>query len=285
MTTETSTQAGLPAAQTTRRAQPSRIARILLGLGAAGLVVAGAVGSASAASPTPSTRPAAESVHRFCSAEWLALAANRTVETLRAVGNCEIDRRIFTLDQLDARVAAAPQFTDLHKEQLRKVNNVNPASYEAEKAGLRELRAKINAETDLQKLRGLIADIAEDFRVYVLVVPKTHLVGGADAADKAVDRLTQLATRLQELIDKAKGNGKDVRNAQALLDDMKSKTSRADGLVSPVVGTIMPLSPADWNNGTAGPALGAARNTLHQVRELLAAARSDAKQIIDLLKT
>lgn len=264
--------------------RPSRMVRILLGLGAAGLIVAGAVGSASAASPAPSTRPAAEGTHRFCAAEWLALTANRTVETLRAVGDCEINRRLETLAHLDSRVAAAPQFTDLHKDQLRKVNNVNPASYEAERTGLRALKGQIATETDLAVLRGLIADIAEDFRVYLLVVPKTHLVGATDAADKAADRLTQLASRLQELIDKAKGNGKDVKDAQALLDEMKRKTSQADAIIAPVVGSIMPLSPADWNNGTAGPALRAARERIQQVRDLLAAARSDARQIIDLLK-
>ncbi len=284
MTIEKPTPTGRAGATPPRSAQPSRMARILLGLGAAGLIVAGAVGTASAASPAPSTRPVAEGTHRFCPAEWLALRANQTVETLRAVGDCEINRRLATLAQLDSRVAAAPQFTDLHKDQLRKVNNVNPASYEAERAGLRALKGKIDTETDLAVLRGLIADIAEDFRVYVLVVPKTHLVGGADAADKAADRLAPLATRLQELIDKAKGNGKDVKNAQALLDDMKRKTSQADGIIAPVVGSIMPLSPADWNNGTAGPALRAAREKIHQARELLAAARSDARQIIDLLK-
>ena len=283
--TQVSTSGGAPADATgsPRAARSSRIVRMLLSLGAAGLIVAGVVGTATAASPAPSSRPGGET-HRFCAAEWAAASANRTVETLRAVGNCEVDRRLVTLDQLDARVAAAPQFSDLHEAQLRKINNVNPASYEAEKAGLRELRGKINSETDLQKLRGLIADIAEEFRVYVLVVPKTHLVGGADAADKAAGRLTQLAVKLQELIDRAKGNGKDVKDAQALLDNMQRKTSQADAIVSPIADRIMPLSPADWNNGAAGPALGAARQSITQARELLRGARADAKQIIELVR-
>ena len=286
MTTESTSQTSTPSRRPPRR---STILRAVLGACITGLILAGAVGSASAASPSPSAasasaRPAADGTHRFCSAQWLALAANRTVETLRAVGDCEIDRRLETLAQLDTRVAGAPQFTDLHKDQLRKVNNVNPASYEAERSGLRALKAKIDAETDLQKLREDIGDIAEDFRVYLLVVPKTHLVGGADAADKAAERLTQLASRLQELIDKAKGNGKDIKNAQALLDDLKSKTAQADTLVSPVAAAIMPLSPADWNGGTAGPALDAARGKLRQARDLLAAARADARQIIEIVK-
>jgi len=262
-----------------RRRRVSRTARILVSLAAVALIAVAAVGTSTAAES-----PASGERHRFCADEWLAATANRTVATLRAVGDCEIARRIVTLDALDARVAGADAFTDLHKDQLRKVNNVNPASYAAEKTGLLALKAKIDGETDLAALRADIARIAEDFRVYVLVVPKTHLVGGSDATDKAIDRLATLATRLQSLIDAAAARGKDVTAAQAALNDMKAKTNQADALVTPVVGTIMPLSPAAWNAGTAGPALGSARTTIQQARELLRTARADARTVIELLK-
>jgi hypothetical protein len=47
----------------------------------------------------------------------------------------------------------------------------------------------------------------------------------------------------------------------------------------------MPLSPKDWNDGKAGPALGAARSTLHEARDLLRIARADAHKIIDILRS
>jgi hypothetical protein len=250
----------------------------------AGLMTAASITSAAAASPSPD-RAALGDHHRFCAAEWRAAAANPSVETYRAVGDCEIRRRIVTLDALDERVAASLVITAVHKEQLRKRNDVNPASYEVQRAGLLELKRRIDAESDLRALRGLIADIAEEFRVYLLVVPKTYLVGGADATDKATARLTELATKLQGLIDRAKAAGKDVSRAQALLDDMEAKTGQAEALIDPVVGSIMPLSPADWNDGVAGPALRAARDKIQDARELLRGARANAKEIVEILRS
>jgi len=276
--TSTATTAGRPGI-----ARPSRTSRILLALAAVGLIAAGTVGTVAAASPAPARAGSGE-LHRFCAVEWLALGANRTVETLRAVGDCEIGRRITTLNDLDARVAAAPQISDLHKTQLRNVNNVNPASFAAEKTGLTALKAKIDGETDLKALHDDIAKIAEDFRVYLLVVPKTHLVGGADALDKATDRLHELEGKLQGMIDKAAAGGKDVSQATTLLNDMKSKTSQADTLISGVADSIMGISPAGYNAGPGKTALEAARTKVQQARDLVQGARTDAKQIIDLLK-
>jgi hypothetical protein len=260
--------------------RPAR--RLLLAVTAATLAAVTSAGAVLAASPGPAAANT-DTRHRFCAEEWRAALGGPTVETLRAVGNCEIDRRMVTLDTLDKRVAASSIFTDLHKDQLRMVNDVNPASYEAERQGLRALRAKINDETDLKKLRELIADIAEEFRVYLLVVPKTFLVGGADATDKTVDRFGALASKLEALIDRADKAGKDVAEARRLLEDLRAKTRQAGALVDPVAGRLMPLSPSDWNEGKAGPAFGAARATLHDARELLRAARADARQIIELL--
>jgi hypothetical protein len=257
--------------------------RGLIVLMGAGLIAAGSIGTAFAAEPTPTTAATTDR-HRFCAEQWEAARANPSVETLRAVGDCEIRRRIATLDTLDARVASSAVITPLHKDQLRKRNDVNPASYEVQRAGLLELKRRIDAETDITALRALIADIAEDFRVYLLVVPKTFLVAGADATDKAAARLTELATKLQGLIERAQAAGKDVTRAQALLEDMKAKTGQADALIDPVVGRIMPLSPADWNAGTAGPVLRAARATIQDARELLRIARADARLIIEILR-
>jgi hypothetical protein len=263
---------------------PTARTRRTAGLLAAGtLVTALATGTASAASPAPSpaTRDAA---HRYCAEQWTAAIADRTVATLRALGDCEVDRRLATLETLDTRVADSRVFTDRHKDQLRNANDMNPASYETERTGLRALRSKIDAETDLAALRGLIGDIAQDFRVYLLVVPKTHLVGGGDAVDKASDHFDQLAQRLAAAIDKADAAGKDVAEARRLLDDLKAKVRQADAEASPVAARIMPLSPDDWNSGKAGPVLAAARDSLRDARDLLRASRADARQIIEILK-
>ena len=92
-----------------------------------------------------------------------------------------------------------------------------------------------------------------------------------------------LASELQNLINLAKADGKDVTEAQAKLDDLNAKVGQANGLITPSPGSVLPLSPADWNSGAAKPVLQAARQSLHQARGLLVDARQDAHQIIVLL--
>jgi hypothetical protein len=259
----------------------SRLAGALLAVGAVSVLVAGAVGSVSAASPEP---PAAGERHRFCAEEWRAALADPSVETLRAVGDCEIERRLVTLDQLDVRVESAPQLTELHKHQLQDENDVNPASYDAVRTGLRELKAEIDSETDLRALRAGIASIATDFRVYLLVVPKTHLVGGADAVDRATVKLGQLAHRLTDGIETAEAAGHDMSEARGLLSELERKTAEAASLVSGMADRLMPISPADYNAGPGKAALESARSDLRAARDLVRGARADARQIVEILK-
>lgn len=262
--------------QATRR---SWTRRSLLAVAAVAMLSAATIGVTSAASPAP-TDPAA---HRFCTSQWRALQTDRTVASLRAVGDCEIDRRLATLTQLDARVAAARSITQTHASQLRIGNAVNPASYEAESAGLTSLKGVIDGETDVSVLRDDIRRIAEDYRVYLLVVPKTHLVAGADALAAAAAKLDDVAGRLGDLIERARARGKDVSQAAALLDDLKRTTGQASSLVSGLADALLPISPADYNAGPGKAALDTA-TSLNQGRELITDARQDARQILELLR-
>jgi hypothetical protein len=259
------------------------IARSIVSLGAAGLLVAASFASVNAASPSTSSSTAAAAGHRFCIPEWTAAIAQPRVDRLRAAGDCEINRRFVTLDSLTHLVNTSDVLTSEHKIDLRDVNSTNPASFAVTRSGLTALKASIDTDTTVAALRTDLAKIAPDYRVYLLVVPKTYLVSASDAVEKASARFGPLAGELQNLIDLAKAAGKDVTAAQAALDDLKAKVSQANGLIGPVAGTLLPLSPSDWNDGTAKPIMSAARTTIHQSRDLLAAAGKDAHKVIVLL--
>ncbi|HLY13964.1 MAG TPA: hypothetical protein VKR24_06405 [Candidatus Limnocylindrales bacterium] len=262
-----------------------RLGRVTLALGAAGLLAIGSLGSVYAADPTTSTNSTtAAAVHHFCIPEWAAVVAHPgNVDILRAAGDCEINRRFVTLDGLTYLVNHSDVLTADHKTDLLTGGGVNPASFEWEHAGLTTLKVSIDADTTIATLRTDIAKIAPDYRVYLLVVPKTHIVAAADGAAKVSAKFGPLATELQNLINQAKADGKDVTAAQAKLDDLNAKVGQANGLIAPVAGTVLPLSPADWNSGAAKPVFQAARTSLHQARGLLVDARQDAHQIIVLL--
>jgi hypothetical protein len=260
------------------------LGRAAVALGAAGLLAVGSFSPVYAADPTAATNSTtAAAAHRFCIPQWASAIATPGIDKLRAVGDCEINRRFVTLDGLTYLVNHSDALTANHKIDLRDVNSVNPASFAAERAGLTTLKGQIDSDTTLAALRADVGKIAPDYRVYLLVVPKTHLVVAADATEKASARFGPLSTELQNLINEVKAGGKNVDAAQAKLDDMNAKVAQANGLIAPVAGSILGLSPADWNNGTAGPALKSARQTIHQTRTLLVDARQDAHQVIVLL--
>jgi hypothetical protein len=261
-----------------------RLGRATFALGAAGLLAIGSFSSVLAAEPSPITNStAAPAVHHFCIPEWAAVTASPSVDTLRAAGDCEINRRFVTLDGLTYLVNNSDVLTADHMTDLRDMNSVNPASFAAERTGLVALKREIDSDGTVAALRLDVGKIAPDYRVYLLAVPKTHLVSAADATGKASAKFGPLAAELQNLINQAQADGIDVTAAQAKLADLNAKVAQANGLIAPVADSILPLSPTDWNNGTAGPILKSAGETIQQARTLLVGARQDAHQMIVLL--
>jgi hypothetical protein len=65
---------------------------------------------------------------------------------------------------------------------------------------------------------------------------------------------------------------------------MNAAVTAAVGLASPLPAALLPLTPAQYNGGTAGPILANARTALGKARDDLKAAVADAKACRDALK-
>jgi hypothetical protein len=252
--------------------------RILASIAIGGLLTIGSVApvfAASAAAPlTPEV--GAPGGSRPCADEWAA-AKDNSIGHLRRLGDCEIDRRIDTITRLQSRVANAESLTGPDRAALH-------SQLTADTRGLTVLRGKIDGETDVDALRADLRKIVTDFRIYLLMVPKTGEVIAADAELAAVARLGTVSTKLQARIDAAKAAGKDVTQAQADLDAMNAKAAQVSPLVAGIPAAVLPLTPADYNDGTAKPILTSSRASLQSGRGLLAGARADAKACIAALK-
>lgn len=242
---------------------------------AAGLAVVLAAGSALAAPPSPApAAPSTETARCLRPAEGDGAGA---AAALRSFGDCEIDRRLAFLGRLSTAVAGSKALTSEHRSALS-------AEIAGSTAGLTSLRAAIDGETDLAALRADVGRIATDYRVYLLVGPKARLVMAADRLSVGYDRFEKVETRLADAIAKAKGAGKDVGAAQAAFDAMTGKVDRAETLLGPVATSILPLTPADWNAGSARPVLRDARSSLREVGRLFADARADARACASALR-
>jgi hypothetical protein len=243
-----------------------------------GLLVIGSVAPAFAAqAATPLAPEVNQAVGaRPCAEAWTA-ARDNGVGNLRKLGDCEIDRRLDTITRLQSRVANASGLTDADRTTLR-------SQLSADTRGLTALRGKIDGETDVNALRADLTKIVTDFRIYLLMVPKSAEVIAADTELAAVARLGTVSTNLQARIDAAKAAGKDVTQAQSDLDAMNAKLVQVSPLVQGIPAAVLPLTPAQYNDGTAKPILTSSRTSLQSGRGLLVGARADAKACVAALK-
>ena len=245
------------------------------------LIVGLAVGSSlllvSAGVAAAKTPPAGPSGTGACATEAAAVKAGATVDTLRAFGDCEINRRSTTLTGLSSKITASKVMTSADSAALQ-------GEIGSTTSGLTSLKAAIDAETDVTALRADIVKIATDYRVYLLVVPQVNLVNAADAVVAAQAKFATVNTALVARIATAHAAGKDTTAAQAALDAMNASVTAAVGLASPLPAQLLALTPAQYNGGTAGPVLANARTALRGARDDLKSAIASAKACRDALK-
>ena len=243
----------------------------LAAIAVGGLLVIGSVAPTLAAQvPSPLAPEVNGAVGaRPCAATRTA-AKDNGVASLRKLGDCEIDRRLDTITKLKGRVANASVLTDADRATLQ-------SQLTADTSGLTALRAQIDGETDITALRADLKKIVTDFRIYLLMAPKTAAVIAAETELAAVARLGTVNTKLQARIDAAAAAGKDVTQAQADLDAMNAKVVQVSPLVQGIPAAVLPLTPTQFNDGTAKPILASSRTSLRAGRGLLAGARADAR--------
>jgi hypothetical protein len=193
-----------------------------------------------------------------------------TAKQLAAAG---ITRRVLALRELTAAGKATARLSDADRTALTNQlqDQVN---------GLTSLNAKIQGDGDEATVRADAGTIITDYRVYVLTIPKARGVVVSDVELTAEDRLSQLADRLQTMIDQA--SGKDTTKARADLGALRGRLASATAAVSPLPASLLALQPAGYpGNRTA---LEQARATLKTGRQTLGDAATLARTVITDLK-
>ncbi|HEY6736722.1 MAG TPA: hypothetical protein VI322_03320 [Candidatus Saccharimonadia bacterium] len=219
--------------------------------------------AAAVATPTPTPTPTPSA------------ATSQRLTNLKTKGAAEIDRRLTNLTAAFEKLAKARKISAADKGALAK-------QIQDESTGLTSLKTKLANETTLAGARADVASIVTDYRVYVLMLPKTRLVAATDAAAVSVSNLNDLAAKLTSHISAAKSNNKDVSALETKLDDMKAKTADAGDKIDGLVAKLLAVQPSDYN--TSHAVLGTYRQILAAVVTDITAARADAKSIIDGLK-
>ncbi len=241
------------------------------------LVLGGSLLVVSTGAVSAVTAPAGPAGRGICATQAVAARTNPTVASLRAFGDCEINRRFTTLNDLAARITASKVMTSSHAATLQ-------AEIGSTRSGLTSLKAAIDSETVVATLKLDVTRIATEFRVYVLVVPQVNLTNAADGVLATQTRFADVDSKLAARIAAAKAAGKDTAAAQTALDAMNASVAKAVGLATPLPAALLALTPAQYNAGTAGPVLASSRAAIVQARDSLKAAVASANACRNALK-
>ena len=253
----------------------NRIPALIAGLALGGSLLLAGAGATLAASPAPGGN-SGPSGNGPCATQAAAVKAGATVDNLHAFADCEISRRFTTLDDLSSKISGAKALTSGDASALS-------AEVSSTKFGLTTLKATIDAETNIPALRADIVKIATDYRVYLLVVPQVNLVIGADTVVSLQSKAADINTALSAKIAEAKAAGKNTSAAEADLATANTDFAKAIAAASPLPAQLLPLTPAQYNAGSAGPVITAARPTMGGARDDVKAAVAAAKACRDEL--
>jgi hypothetical protein len=143
-----------------------------------------------------------------------------------------INRRVIDLAKWSARLSLRPNLSQAQKDEL-----MGQLKAVSDQLLTTALPAVQNATTRAQ-LRAACKTITENYRVYLVVHPRTFITANAYAWQK---RIAELQTKADML----EAAGKNTAAAEALL-------AHAKGLADAIPGTVQPIQPATWNANPAG---------------------------------
>ncbi|NOX24202.1 MAG: hypothetical protein GXP36_14085 [Actinobacteria bacterium] len=200
----------------------------------------------------------------------------RSIESIKERAAEAIDRRLATLDRLTEKVSQSETMTLGHKDKLF-------ADYVDAARGLTMLGQEIEAATTYEQLRELVPLIATDYRVYLVIAPKTHMVAISDKIGANVPRFEAGLAKIGEKIARAEEAGWDVAEAARLLNEAEANLAEGARLAAPVAGNVIGLDAADWPD-PAEATLEANRKALRASHAQLKAARENARAAIQALR-
>lgn len=234
--------------------------KTLTRLGVAGTATAVlAAGIALPAQAQSSTAPAART----------ASGSGAGLNAVKALATARIDGRLETLRALQLAVNNARHLTGADRSTLSGL-------LASDISGLTALRGKVSGESAASAVRDDETAMVDQYRVYMLVVPKVHLTNAFDIEASAVAALQKAHDALAARLAKRPGGVTSAEQAQ--LADLETQLHNAQQAESGQVATLLAIQPgADANaiHSALSPLVSAAKSARKDLKQ----ARDDAKQL------
>ena len=200
---------------------------------------------------------------------------------IRSKGAAEIAKRQISLSSSQTKLAG--QTTDCG------FNAARSGEMTATSTGLATLGSQLAATTDLATAKSRYVKIFTDFRVYLVVLPKTGNAIRCDFLSLSITQFNTAAAKLQVEIDAVKAGGGDTTAAQALKNSAVATVAPLNptAAITPCAGLVpdkgdkavqaanaTALSGCDASLDAIGVSMKSARSQLNQSRAALKGARS-----------
>ena len=180
-----------------------------------------------------------------------------------------IDKRVNDLNKLLTRIENDKKLSTEEKTTLK-------AGIQASIDGLAALKAKIQADTDIDTAKQDTKTIITSYYVYKIFIPKIRLSIAISTLEELSTNLSSLSNEIQNLIDTLKNEGKDVSSLEQLFDDM---TSRIQAINTTLLNDKTKLASITLSTSDATPIFVEVRQDLAKVRSEFAKIRYDIAQM------
>lgn len=173
-----------------------------------------------------------------------------------------ITNRITDLNKLLSRTQNDPRLATDEKTTL--TNSITTTI-----TNLQNLKAKIDADTDVTTAKTDAQSIVTSYRIYMVFEPQTRLLIIIDNLQTASTNVSNLVTKVQNLLNTLKGEGKDTTGAQTALTDIATQLTTITTLLTTDKSLLTGVNATSSNP----------QSVLTQVRKDLATVRSDFAKI------
>jgi hypothetical protein len=187
----------------------------------------------------------------------------------------EIESRISSFNGLIKRIESLSYQLDDEKTELS-------AEAKAEVDNLGAMRSKVLSSADISVLKKEAHALVLSGKHYALMVSKVHIIAAADVEITVADKMLALSEKIQVGINKARTEGKDVRELEELLGKMVNSSTEAKLKAQKALTLVADISAEDL--GKSRPVLIEAKKLINSGKQSLNISWSYAKKIVVSLK-
>lgn len=148
-----------------------------------------------------------------------------------------------------------------------------------------QIKTKLDADTDATTARQDVKAIFENYRIFAVLLPKTHFGLWADIETNVKDKLKDLEPKIEDAISKAPASEQQQLNS--LYSDYKAQLSEAESQIDAAQGQFATLTIQTYNTdqSTYKTAFEDCRNDLKSAHTAIKQAASDLHQIVQIIKS